>query len=48
MKIDVQRAIAGHGNILKAVEDRDPEGAAKAMHWHLEMALEDLNVDKGE
>jgi GntR family transcriptional repressor for pyruvate dehydrogenase complex len=48
MQIDVRRAIVGHKSILKAIEDKDPEGAAMAMHRHLEMALEDLNTDKGE
>jgi GntR family transcriptional repressor for pyruvate dehydrogenase complex len=38
----VDRVILGHRAILKAVQERDPEASARAMHRHLEMAEEDL------
>ncbi len=38
----VQRAISGHRKILKAVIEKDPDRADKAMSTHLWMAKEDL------
>ena len=38
----VQRAISGHRKILKAIIEKDPDQADKAMSTHLWMAKEDL------
>ncbi len=47
MKVNMERAILGHGRILKAIIKKDADQAAQAMHNHLKMAEEDLKKITG-
>ena len=44
----VQRAVSGHKEILKAIIEKNPDKANKAMSTHLRMAKEDLRrIEQG-
>ena len=43
----IDRVISGHNEILEMVQKRNPAGALKAMHHHLDMAEEDIRYMLG-
>ena len=43
-RVGKQTAIDHHEKVLRAIERRRPQAAAKAMRYHLEMASEDLGL----
>lgn len=41
-KVKTKQAVSGHKEILKAIKNRDPDEAAKAMEHHLKLAADEV------